>query len=347
MAVRPVLTRLVPRRRSVRLVASLTVITLLAALAYAAWPRGSSFSRATELLPEDVQRVLWTDWSGARAELGCRDWASCTTPLEDSDLGAASVLASQGNGLTAAFGLRADEVEWELLGQGVSGQVLVVKVASPAAVRSAVAKTGFTAPAHKRADGGVWEGGDDLLATTDVTEPAFQNAAFLDDDGLVLFSDSPSHLADAVAAARGTGLDFPLAATAGEPLAAVGLVGGRVCTELSFTAADPGAQAEAEQIIDDAGGATPLDGYLAALGPDGSWTAAFGYESATQAKRDRDVRAKLAVQDDPGQMQSYPDLFTVDSVDTDGASVVLRGHARDSSYALTQVTQGPVLLASC
>jgi hypothetical protein len=46
-------------------------------------------------------------------------------------------------------------------------------------------------------------------------------------------------------------------------------------------------------------------------------------------------------------MLSYRDLFRLDAAERHGRDIVLRGHARPSAYALTQVSQGPVLLASC
>jgi hypothetical protein len=318
--------------------------------AYAVWLRPSEFSRAAELLPPDTARVLWTDWAGVRAELDCADWSGCRTGLEDSDLAAASVLPASAEAVTAAFGWGPQTISWELLGQGVSGQVLAVQLegrSATEAVADSYEEAGFTRPSSGRLDGGIWEGGPDVLADHGVAEALFGNVAFLADRDVLLSSDDPRFLAKAVDAARSGGLDFGLAGHAGEPLAAVGLTGDRACTELGFATADPGAAAEAESLVADAGGVEPLDGYLVALGPDRAWTAAFGFEDDARADHDLLPRQRLAAADDPGQMESYPDLFTVEEATTSGRDVVLRGTASRSSYALTQLTQGPVLLASC
>lgn len=114
------------------------LVLALALTAYVVWPRQSTFAGAVSLLPDDVERVLWTDWDGVRAELDCDDWAGCSRPLEDSDLGAASVLATAGTDLQEAFGLTPAQVHWELLGQGVSGQVLILHLRSPDTLERAV-----------------------------------------------------------------------------------------------------------------------------------------------------------------------------------------------------------------
>lgn len=349
MAVRQLLLADGWRGIALRLGIAVPLLALVIA-AYAVWLRPSEFSRAAELLPPDTARVLWTDWAGVRSELDCADWDACRTELEDSDLAAASVLPGSADAVAAGFGWGPETISWELLGQGVSGQVLAVQLegrSATEAVADSYEEAGFTRPSSGRLDGGVWKGGPDVLAEHGVSEALFGNVALLADRGLLLSSDDPGFLAEAVDAARAEGLDFGLTEHAGDPLAAVGLTGDRACTELGFATADAGAAADAESLVADAGGVEPLDGYLVALGPDRAWTAAFGFEDGARADHDLLPRQRLAAADDPGQMESYPDLFTVEEASTSGSSVVLRGTASPSSYTLTQLSQGPVLLASC
>lgn len=330
---------------------ALVVIIALALTAYAVWPRPAAFERAVGLLPEDSQRVLWTDWAAIRGEVDCRDWSRCEERLSDTDLGAASALVISAEALEGQLQWGPRLVDWEVLGQSTAGQVLVVggfDSEQLESVATTYAARGFTAPSEKRLDGGVWTGGGDVLARLGISEPVFGHAAFLADEGLLLSSDDPGYLADAVASARtGDGPDLPLVASVDNAIAAVGLAGDRACEELGFATADSGAQAEAEQLVEAAGGVSPLDGYLVALGPDGAWTAVLGFEDDARAERDLLPRQRLAAGTDPGQAGTYPELFTLDSAETDGSSVVLRGVARPAAYALTQTTQGPVLLASC
>jgi hypothetical protein len=349
VALRAVLLGRNRRGLALRLLALVAASTLL--LGYAVWPRPSGFERAVRLLPGDVQRVLWTDWQAVRAEVDCDDWQRCESDLADTDLGAASALIGDAEALEEQLGWGPRTIGWELLGQGTRGQVLVVGGLEGDRIDALAADyedRGFTPPAEDRVDGGVWEGGADLLASLGIGESVFGNVAFLAGEGLLLSSDDPGHLADAVeAAAGGDGLDFGEAAAVATPLTAVGLVGDRACEELSFAEADPGAQAEAEQLVKAAGGVQPLDGYLVALGADGAWTAVLGFEDDGAAEDDLLPRQRLAAGADPGQMTDYHDLFTLESAATDGRSVVLRGRAVDAAYALSQTTQGPVLLASC
>lgn len=349
MTVRDALVGRTRRGVLLRLLVILAVLALL--LTYAAWPRSTPFSRAAELLPKATQRVLWTDWAGIRAAGDCSAWPACEGGLAEKDLDSSSVLITSADALQQHFHWGPQTIGTELLGQAADGQVLVIGGLSRgrlASIARAYEDAGFTPPKDHRTDGGVWEGGPDLLSELDIQEPLFGEVAFLPDRGVLLTSDSAAYLKAAVKTARaGDGLDVSLVRQLGAPLAAVALAGDRACAELSFATADTDAQTQATQLVADAGGVTPLAGYAVGLGPDRAWTAAFAFESADRARHDLLPRQRLAAADDPGQMVDYPDLFTVDDARRDGSEVVLTGHARPSAYALSQVTQGPVLLASC
>lgn len=335
------------------LVVRVAALVLLAALllAYAVWPRPSTIERAVGLLPEEAQRVLWTDWAALRQELSCRNLAACADEAADRDLSTPSSLLASAEALQRQFDWGPMTVDWETLGQSTRGQLLVVGSLGEQrleTIAKAYEERGFTAPSKRRLDGGVWTGGADLLARIGISETLFSHVAFLVDEGVLLSSDDPDYLADAVAGApTGEGPDLPSIDSVDDAIAAVGLAGDRACEELGFATADSGAQAEAEQLVEAAGGVSPLDGYLVALGPDDAWTAVLDFEDERRAERDLLPRQRLATGTDPGQAGTYPELFTLGSAGTDGSSVVLHGEARASAYALTLTTQGPVLLASC
>lgn len=346
MTVRDVLTG--RSRRGLLVRAGVLVLLLALAIAYAVWPRPSEFARATELLPASAQRVLWTDWEAIRAEHDCRTWAECEGAMDDADLAAATVIDGPAEALDAQLRWGPETADWELLGQARGGEVLIVHLPDLRRVARAYEDAGFTPPAADRLDGGVWESDTDVFAGLGIDEPLFANVAFLADRGLLLSSDSAAWLETAVKAAKGgRHLEFGLAGALGDPLAAVGLASDRACAELSFATADAGAQARAAQLVESAGGVNPLEGYLVGLGADRAWTAAFAFESEARAEEDLVPRQRLAAGEDPGQMLDYAELFRLDSAERHGRSVVLTGRARSSAYALTQVTQGPVLLASC
>jgi hypothetical protein len=341
-----------------RLAALVALVLVLAVGAYAAWPRpASTFEHATSLLPKDTLRIAFTDWSGVRAELkagadGCETWPQCdgVDVLDATDVASSSVTASMGPDLVKAFGWGPRTLDWELLGQARKGQVLIADLGSAdvGAIAAKYADHGFADPGKKRLDGAVWRGGPDVLAqVSGLTDAVLENVAFLGDEHLLLSSDDAEELAGAVKSARDGGLDWDLASSVTDPLSAVGFVGDFACEALSMAAADPGAQATAARTVEAAGGVSPLRGYLVALGAARSWTAVFGFENSDQARHDARTRQTLARAEDPGQMETYTDLFTVSSAERDDHVVVLHGKAKPSSYALSETTQGPVLLASC
>ena len=174
--------------------------------------------------------------------------------------------------------------------------------------------------------------------------------AFLEDEGLLLSSDSADYLRTAVPFAKGDedGLDLSdLAGPAGDPLAAVALADDLACDTLSMSQADPDAQATADQLVERAGGVSPLRGYLVALGADRSLTMVFAFENDDQAEKNARSREALAGAEDPGQLLAYPELFAVDDVEQDGQRVVLTGTTVAGSAPLSNLSAGPVLLASC
>lgn len=340
----------------------LPVVALVLAVVAAVmlWPRdGSRLTEAAGLLPDDTVRVTWTDWEAVRAELdappGAGDLDSVLRQAADLDLSAGSPTAGIAGPLAETLGWGPVDAQWEILGQAQDGMVLLVKLPDDADVDQIADKyeaAGFSPPDDRRTDGGLWAGGPDTVARLPgLSEPLLQYAALLGEERLLVSSDQGSSIEQAVPVVRGDddGLDLErLARPAGEPLAAVGWTTDAVCAELSMAKGDSGVRATADQLIEDAGGVTPLDGYLVALGADRALTVTLGYEDDDRAERDLDSRQLLAGMEDPGQSLPYPELFTLAEARTDGDVLVLEMEdaARDG-YPLTNTTQGPVLLAAC
>lgn len=341
------------------LVISLVVIAVVAGIAaYALWPRGSGLEQATQRLPGSTLRVTWTDWAGVRAELGAGDAPddveAFLTEASDQDLSSASATAAVGPLVQRTFGFSPTGADWELLGQGPEGMVLVFGLPDDTdfgEIADRYAEHGFTEPEDDRLDGGVWVGGPDVLVRTGLDEPVLQHVALLEDERLLVASDDPDYLREAVPVVRGDedGLDLTgLADGVEDPLASIAFVEDHACRELSMSAADEGAQATAEELVDEAGGVDPLTGYLVALRPDRRMTVVLDFETDDQAEQNARSRARLATMEDPGQFVSYADLFHVADAEQDGSRVLL--HLDDlaaDGYPLTNLTQGPVLLAAC
>jgi len=347
--------------RTALVVALLVVVAAVAA--YVVWPRESDLEQAAARLPDSTLRVAWTDWAGLRAEYDASDPAptgpeadELVAELTDNDRASASPTVAFAADLHDQLGWSPLTSEWEILGQGRDGMVLVVDLGEDAdlgEVADRYEDAGFTAPGEDRLDGGVWTGGPDVLAgLTNLGEPVLQHVALIEDEHLLVSSDSPAYLEDAVPVVRGDEHGLDLSALAGhvveDPLAAVSFVDDYVCEDLNMASADEGAQAQAAQLVAAAGGVSPLTGYLVALQPEDRMTVVLGFENDDQAADDATSRRRLAGGEDPGQLLAYPDLFHVAESEADGSEVVLGlDDVADDGYALTNLTQGPVLLASC
>jgi hypothetical protein len=341
---------------------ALAVVAVVAVVTYVVWPRGSELERATALLPKETLRVAWTDWAGVREELDATGIDDTGPGAEkflarasDRDLASASPTAASSMAIADAFGFSPLTSEWELLGQGPHGMVLILKLGDDAdfgAIADRFEDTGFSRPDKDALSGGVWKGGPDVITNVpDLGDPVLQNVAFVEQDHLLVTSDAADYLADAMPAVKGDadGLDLAdLVDPIEDPLAAVGFASDYACEDLSMGAADEGGQALADQLVEQAGGVSPLTGYVAALRPGGRMTVVFDFETDKQAGKNAKSRRALAGMDDPGQLVSYPELFQVEDSKADGHRVVLRlKDVADDGFALTNTTEGPVLLAAC
>lgn len=344
-------------------VAAAVVVILLAAaavVAYVVWPRGSELERAAGRLPEQTLRVAWTDWAGIRAELDAGDLDDPAVADEflleagDADLSSTSAIAGDGTVLAEQLGFSPQTSDWELLGQSREGMVLMLDVGDETDLGDVADKLesfGYQRPSDDAMDGAVWQGGPDVVTNVPgFGNPVLQHVAFFEDDDLLVASDNLSYLESAVPVARGDedGLDLEgLAADVDDPLSSIGFIDDYACEALSMSAADEEAQAEADAALEDVGGVAPLSGYLVALGPGGELTVVLGFADEAQAERNEDPRTALAQLEDPGQMVSYPDVFEVEDSRVEDNRVVIDAHAVEDAFPLSNLTQGPVLLASC
>jgi hypothetical protein len=349
-------------RTPLLLALTLAVVAVAAVVTYVVWPRGSELERAAALLPESTLRVTWTDWAGVREELDATDIGNTGSKAEDflaeandRDLSSASPTARSSAAIAGAFGFSPLTSEWEILGQGRDGMVLILKLADDAdfgKIADGFDDVGFARPDKDALSGEVWTGGPDVITNVpDLGDPVLQNVAFLEDEHLVVTSDNADYLSDSMPAVKGDedGPDLgELVGPVEDPLAAVAFASDFACEDLTMGEADDDAQALAEQAIEEVGGVSPLTGYVAALQPGHRMTVVFDFETDKQAEKNAKSRRELAGMEDPGQLESYQDLFTVDDSEADGHRVVLRlKDVAEDGFALTNTTQGPVLLAAC
>ncbi|GAB7002771.1 hypothetical protein JCM18899A_02420 [Nocardioides sp. AN3] len=337
------------------MVAAAVVLVLAAsALVGVRWWREahrSGLERAVALVPRDVQRYSWTDWAGVRRALHAPETehpsgAAVDAFLAkgyDADLASASAMVSSAGALQSRFGFSPATVEWELFAQSDSGALVVVRPRSTDGVERALSRAGF----HRGAQG-VWSGAD-AVARLGIT-PEFGNVAVR--DGRIYASDSADYLDEVV---NGSGSDAAgpddavsrVVDAVGDPVSAVVYSGDYACGHLAMSQADDVDQAQAAQLIRQAGGVDPMTAFAMADDADRQVTVALAFDRHKQAVHDADARAALAAGPAVGQGGDFSDRFRLGRVTADGQVVTMRLHPVKGASVLSDLSTGPVLFASC
>lgn len=320
----------------------------------------TDLERAMDLAPADGERFSWTHWAAVRAELGA-DLGVTSAPQEvetfldeafDADLAATSALVQSSTTLQARFGFSPGSLEWELFSQGASGAAIVMRVGEDvdlADVADDLTELGYDEPDDPT---GVRTGGVDLLATIGDVTPTLAYVALDPDRDLVVASDNEAYLRGLVEEADGLeGLDDEdldeAVDAAGDPLAAAVYTGDHACSALAMAQADPADQAEADRLVEEAGGVHPLAAFVMAAQPGGDVRVALAFESEDQARADADSRAELASGPALGQGGDFADRFRLDRVAADGRVVTMELDAAEGAYVLSDLSTGPLLFATC
>lgn len=347
-------------RRLVLAVAVALAAAVAAVLVWRAAEPGTRLEEAMALAPADAARLSWTDWSGVRRQLGA-DVDAESSPEEvgafldeafTRDLSSMSALGTSAEALQDQFGWSPATLDWELFAQSEAGAVEILKPTGSVSwseVADRLESLGWQRPSSEE---GVWVGGADVLASVDaMLTPELQHFVLLADEGLLLSSDQVPFLESAAEVARGDSdgaADLAeLAARLGEPLSATVQTGAEVCERLAMAQADADAQAEADRLVEDAGGVHPLTGFAMGQAAGGSLRVAMEVQDDDDAREDADARAALAAGPAPGQGGDFTDRFTVTSARAEGRVVVLDLEPEAGQYALSDLTSGPVLFATC
>ena len=345
------------------LVLGAVVVVLAVVVAGLLWWRSAQLTdlqRAMAVTPPDAERLSWTDWAAVREELGAGiDARSDTSRLEsfldegfETDLTSSSALVQSATAMHEIFGLSPASLEWELLSQSEEGAVVLLRVPDSFdfdTLADRLEQLGYDPP---ESDTGVWEGGPDLLAGISPSlTPELQHIALDADRQLVVTSDRSDYLDQAMATVTGEednleGFD-ELAEAAGEPLSAAVYSGELACQALAMSSADRADQAQAEELVENAGEVNPVTGFAMAVQPDRTVRVVLGFESEDQARVNADTRAVLARGPAPGQGGDFSDRFTVDRVTAEGSLVTLALDPVEGEYVLSDLSSGPVLFATC
>ena len=367
-----------PRRRAI-VVAGVVVLTLLLIGVLAVgvrWWRGpgSDLERAVSLAPADTQRWTWTDWAAVRERLGVTgtDDDAVRRLLDagfDADLTSASGLVESAPLLAQSFGWSPASIDWELLAQSPDGALEIVGLgddADASALGDRLESLGYTRPDSPE---GVWEGGEEVLARLNAASgtagtPTLQFVALDEERSLLLASDQRAYLERGLEEAAdehepsAAGVTDVLGTLPAQPLSAVLLTGEQACGALSMGGAGDSDQAAADELLAQAGPVNPLTGFVLALlppedGGDGGSQApldlrvGLGFESEEQARTNADTRAALAAGPAPGQGGAFSDRFTVDEVTADATTVTLDLAPVAGAFPLSDLSDGPLLFATC
>lgn len=346
------------RRLLVALVAA-SVVAVAAVVVLRLLGPGTELARALAMAPAATTRASWTDWAAVRRELDADVGpASSAEEVDDflaeafeDDLSSMSALVTSGAVMQETLGFSPASISWELLAQSSDGAVEIIALGEEVdtdAVTARLREGGWREPDE---DDGVWVGGPDVLTGTGAgLTPELQHVALLGDD-LLLASDQVPYLERALESARGDAdgahLLAELTETLDRPLAAAAYTGSYACEHLAMAQADGDAQAEAEQLVEGAGGVHPLSGFTMGVLPGGDVRAVLQVEDADDAPGDAEARAELASGPAPGQGGDFSARFTVESAASQGRAVVLDLRPVDGSYVLSDLTSGPVLFATC
>lgn len=353
-----------PHRVALRVALAAAVVLVLVGAGAVTWrvlhPQ-TPLQQAMGLVPAASSRFSWTDWEGVRRELGADVGAGSSaeevdaflTEAFDADLSPMSALGSSAGVVQEQLGVSPATVSWELLAQSGDGAVEVLGVDDDVdldALADRLRDLGWREPDD--ADG-VWVGGPDVLAAVGPgLTPELQHVAILRDRGVVLASDEEPYLASVLEVVSGDadGADGDVREVAGrlgEPLAAAVYTGAYACEHLAMAQADAGAQDEADQLVDAAGGVHPLTGFGMGALADGDLRAVLQVEDAEDAPGDAEARATLASGPAPGQGGDFSDRFRVTGAGAEGRDVVLDLRPAEGTYVLSDLTSGPVLFATC
>jgi hypothetical protein len=184
--------------------------------------------------------------------------------------------------------------------------------------------------------------------------PELQFLALDPDDGMIVSSDRANFLHHSLDVVHGAADSMAsddavneAAKAVGSPLSAALYSGDQACRALAMSGADPTDQAAGQDLLDRAGEVNPVTSFAMAAEPEGDIEVVLGFESDDQAKTNADTRATLAAGPAPGQGGDFTDRYRLGPVTAEGHLVRLVLHPREGQYVLSDLSNGPLLFATC
>jgi hypothetical protein len=347
-------------RWAAALVAGAVAVGVVALLWWRLDGEQSRVEAALDTMPAQTQIVSFTDWSAARAELAGRTGQPTGSPARlldaayERDFSAVSLLAVSDAEVREAYGWSVLDAEWEAYGQSRRGAVEVLRMPDDfdfSAADRRLAALGYADPD----EAGVRTGGADLVAGLGLT-PQLAHVALLQEEALVVASDSSSYAVRTIETIRGERdpaasheVVADLASALDPPPVAVSLlIGEQACGLAGFDEADPAVRQQVRARVREAGGVAPLDGLALSLDAGEALTLAMHFASAEEAEGDLQARRALATGAAPGQGGSFEERFTVADAAVDDRVVTLRLEpVHSQARLLSDLGRGSLLPATC
>lgn len=351
------------RSRWLVVAAGLVAVSLVVAGAVVAvrWWRDrdrTDLERAVTMAPQGTQRYSWTDWAGVRAAVGVNlSGDSSAKALGDfldgaynRDLTSASALGESAASLQRDFGFSPATLDWELLSQSREGALLTMALpegSDLSRVAERLRAVGYAEPDDPEQP---WEAGEAVLGRyAGELTPTLANIALDDDADLLLASDSAEYLRGVLAAGETAPPDgvAQVVEASGEPLSAAVYTGEQACSALAMASTDPTTQDDARQLIAAAGEVHPLTGFAMSAQRGGDVRVAMAFESEDAARVDARTRSVLASGPAPGQGGDFPERFTLGEVRSRGRIVTMELQPAPGTFVLSDLSNGPLLFATC
>lgn len=354
------------QRRVVVLVAFVVLALVLAGLvAWRVLGARTDYAVAVEALPQSTLRASYTDWESVRLAVGDaapgpaasrREAAAFVDRAYEGDLSGTSAIVGSTYPLQEEFGFSPLDIKWEVYGQSTEGAVDVVRLQDTSdmlGIERRLRTLGYDEPSGGAGRGGTWAGSADLVATIDGDlSPVQQNVVVLAEERLVLMSDSASYASTTAEVVSG---DVPslssvsgvedLVSVSDEPVNAILWAKDFACEDLGMADADPNDQERADQLTTDA--LSPLAGLVMAREQDRSVRVRMRFESSDQASANLQPRVDLASGEAVGQGGTFPDRFSISSAEADGSAVTMVLQPKRRVSLLSEISQGPILFATC
>lgn len=355
------------RRVAVLSVVAVLVVALAGVVTWRVLARKSAYEQAVAWLPQSTLRVSFTDWTQVQQMAGGNDLGASSSKADvanflnrayDRDLTTSSAVSDSTYALMHDYGFSPLDAEWEAYGQSRQGSVDVLQLdgsVDMAGIERNLRTLGYRPPPAGSDTGGTWTGSSDLIAKIDGSlTPVQQNVTVLEDQRVVLMSDNPAYASSAANVVRGHAPSVAdvdgvadLASQTGDPVNAVQWASDFACSDLSMGDASGEDQRVGEQLVSRAGGINPLSGLVMAQQTNRDLVVGMHFESSDEASANLQPRVNLASGAAPGQGGTFRERFSITKAQADGNDVVMWFHPRNRESLLSDISEGPVLFATC